>query len=402
MTFSHRPLFSLIALCWLAAPGFSLADQPAQAVPIIAPIAAAPATVAPVVAPATAPAASANPATGNSTTPYPANGAKSTGPGSSGPPSVSDADTNSLRLFLMDGSIITGQLSLKELAVETKFGTLNVPVTSIQSFTPGLNSHPALSKKIAGLLEDLGSGTFNDREAAQQALVKMGPSVRRELERRRDDADAERRTRVRAILTEFEQAQDDVDEVSADKPETDSAPLAQLDSVVTSDFTIVGRIVPDAFGVASLYGPLTVKLADVRRMQRGAVKKEETPTVFSVTGAHVVTSNTLNTNIRLEKGDSVTISASGSIVMTPWGNNASSGPDGSPNYGWYQRNQNQIAVGALIAKVGNGEDYFKVGSHNTFTADKTGVLHLGIAMRPEQAGNEFPGRYAVKVRVARK
>jgi hypothetical protein len=110
-------------------------------------------------------------------------------------------------LHLMDGSMITGRLSLKELTVETKFGTLNVPVANIRSFTPGLSSHPTLSKQIAGWIEELGSGTFNDREEAQKSLMKLGPSVRAELERRRDDSDAERRTRVRAILGEFEQAQ---------------------------------------------------------------------------------------------------------------------------------------------------------------------------------------------------
>jgi hypothetical protein len=372
---SQRVVVLTCAAGWLAVARFSFADGPTAVKPAIA---TATPSAKPDAKPSVAPAA----------------------PAAASP--LVDSDANALRLYLMDGSIITGQLSLKELAVETKFGTLNVPVTSIQSFTPGLNSHPALAKKIASMVEDLGSGTFNDREAAQQALVKMGPAVRRELERRRDDADAERRTRVRAILAEFEQAQDDVEDAPADKADNDATPFAQLDAVVTSDFTIVGHIVPDSFNVASLYGPLTVKLADVRRMQRGAVKKDETPMNFNVTGAQVVTNGALNTNIRLEKGDSVTVTATGSIVMSPWGNQASSGPDGSANYGWYQRGQSQIAVGALIAKVGNGDDYFKVGSHTTFTAEKSGVLHLAIAMRPEQAGNEFPGRYAVRVRIVRK
>ncbi len=377
MKLSQRLVVLTLAAGWLAVASVSFADGPAAPAGPPA-IAAATPTAKSDAKPSVAPAA---PATAQP---------------------ITDGDANALRLYLMDGSIITGQLSLKELAVETKFGTLNVPVTSIQSFTPGLNSHPALAKKIASMIEDLGSGTFNDREAAQQALVKMGPAVRRELERRRDDADAERRTRVRAILADFEQAQDDVEDAPADKVDTDTTPFAQLDAVVTSDFTIVGRIVPDSFSVASLYGPLTVKLADIRRMQRGAVKKDETPMNFSVTGAQVVTNGALNTNIRLERGDSVTVTATGSIVMSPWGNQASSGPDGSANYGWYQRGQSQIAVGALIAKVGNGDDFFKVGSHSTFTAEKSGVLHLAIAMRPEQAGNEFPGRYAVRVRVVRK
>ena len=313
------------------------------------------------------------------------------------------ADPESLKLHLMDGSVITGRLSLKDLSVETKFGMLNVPVANVRSFTPGLTSHPALAKQIAGWIEDLGSGTFNDREAAQQALLKLGPSVRAELERRRDDSDAERRTRVKAILSEFEQAQEDADDSTSEKSASStSATYIQDDSIVTSDFTIVGRIVPQSFDVSSLYGPLTVKLADIRRVDRDGPKKEELPTNFTVTSAHIVQNGTLNTNIRLERGDSVTVSATGSIVLTPWGNQASSGPDGASNYGTFNFGGRPIPIGALIAKVGNGEDYFKIGSRQTFTAAKTGPLILAIAMHPGQAGNEFPGQYKVKVHVQRK
>ena len=62
----------------------------------------------------------------------------------------------------------------------------------------------------------------------------------------------------------------------------------------------------------------------------------------------------------------------------------------------------QIPVGALIGKIGSGDEYIKLGSHATITAQKSGQLQLAIAMRPEQAGNEFPGSYKVKIRVTRK
>jgi hypothetical protein len=315
------------------------------------------------------------------------------------------ADPESLRMHLMDGSVITGRLSLKDLSIETKFGMLNVPVAKILSFTPGLASHPTLAKQIAGWIEDLGSGTFNDREAAQQALMKLGPPVRAELERRRDDSDAERRTRVRAILSEFEQAQDDADDSPNDKPNSGAAAYIPDDTVVTTEFTIVGRIVPQSFAISSLYGPLTIKLADVRHIDRDVAKKEELPVNFTVNSSHMVHNGTLNTNIRLERGDTVTVSATGSIAMTPWGAQAMSTPDGGTagaNFGIFASPKAQIPVGALIGKIGNGEDYFKIGSHLTFTAEKTGQFHLAIAMRPEQAGSDFPGQYRVKVHVQRK
>ena len=196
-------------------------------------------------------------------------------------------------------------MSLKDLAVETKFGTLNVPVANIRSFTPGLSSHQALAKQIAGWIEDLGSGTFNDREAAQEGLKKLGPAIRMELERRRDDADAERRTRVRAILSDFEAAQDDIDDVGSNRAGSGNTPYIQDDTVVTSEFTIVGRIVPQSFAVSSTYGPLTIKLSDIRQVERGGQTKEELPTSFTVTSAHMIHNGMLNTTIHLERGDMV-------------------------------------------------------------------------------------------------
>ncbi len=325
--------------------------------------------------------------------------AKPTSPEAAKSPDKLAGDPDALRLHLMDGSLITGRLALKDLTVETKFGTLNVPVANIRSFTPGLSSHPALAKQISGWIEELGSGTFNDREEAQKSLTKLGPAVRAELERRKDDSDAERRTRVRAILSEFEQVQDDADESAADRSPANAAYL-QDDSIETSEFTIVGHIVPQSFAIASLYGPLTIKMTDIQRVDREVAKKEELPTSFTVTSAHMVHNGMLNTNIRLERGDTVTVTASGSIVMTPWGNQASSTPDGAMNYGFFTNRQ--IPVGALIGKIGTGDEYIKLGSHATFTAQKSGQLQLAIAMRPEQAGNEFPGSYKVKIRVTRK
>ena len=39
-----------------------------------------------------------------------------------------------------------------------------------------------------------------------------------------------------------------------------------LDTVVTSDFTVLGRVSPKEFKIESKYGPLTIQLADVGQM----------------------------------------------------------------------------------------------------------------------------------------
>jgi hypothetical protein len=299
-----------------------------------------------------------------------------------------------IRLYLMDGSVIAGRLSMKEIAVETSFGNLNVPVGKIKSITPGLVSHPLLAKEISGLIADLGSANYNDREKAQQALLKMGPPVRSELERHSNDSDVERRNRIKAILGEFDQQTDDLDE----EVESTSS-LRERDTIDTSEFTIVGKIVPQSFVVTSLYGDLNVKLADIRKGERGSDKKEDTRQTFSVDASHLALKSALNTGIRVERGDVVTVTADGTITMTPWGNQAVATPEGAQNYGWFI--PGQIASGALVGKIGN-DTFRKLGTRSTFTAERSGVLQLAIGMQADYSENQFPGKYTVKVRVQRK
>ncbi|MEX2025856.1 MAG: hypothetical protein WEH44_01125, partial [Pirellulaceae bacterium] len=44
-----------------------------------------------------------------------------------------------MRLHLQDGSVISGDLTVTEIAVETQFGKLVVPIDKIRSFAPGLD-----------------------------------------------------------------------------------------------------------------------------------------------------------------------------------------------------------------------------------------------------------------------
>src|SRR5579862_2672013 len=58
-------------------------------------------------------------------------------------PGVAQAGgSRTMRLHLMEGSVVTGKLSTDTVTVETAFGKLEVPVANIVSFTPGLDSHP--------------------------------------------------------------------------------------------------------------------------------------------------------------------------------------------------------------------------------------------------------------------
>ena len=95
----------------------------------------------------------------------------------------------------MENSIVTGQLSIGTLTVDTEFGKLEIPVGSIISLTPGLDSHPQERARIARLIQQLGAGVAKQRDDAQRALLDMGLAIREQLEAHSEDSDTERRSR---------------------------------------------------------------------------------------------------------------------------------------------------------------------------------------------------------------
>lgn len=301
-----------------------------------------------------------------------------------------------LKMHLFDGSVLTGDLSIAEITVETQFGKLVVPIDKIRSFSPGLDSFPEVAAEITGKIKSLGSDDYKTREAAHKELSAMGAKIRHELEKFVADDNAEIKRHVGEILKEIEEA---TEEQSDDEESPVEQPWIRLDTVVTSDFTVIGKVSPAEFKVASKYGDLNVKLADIRRAERDASAKESFRRNVTVQGENLAQRSFKSTGIRVQAGDKITLKAEGSIVMSPWGSNASSGPDGAQNYGWYV--PNQIAGGALVAKIGDKGTIFKVGRQMTLVAKSSGVLQLAIGMQGDYAGDgyQFPGEYRVKLKI---
>ena len=300
-----------------------------------------------------------------------------------------------MRLHLQDGSVISGDLAVSEIAVETQFGKLVVPIDKIRSFAPGLDSNSRLDEQIQELIKTLASDDYKTREQAHKDLVAMGLKVQIELQKYTGDENAEVKRHVTEILKDLEEAAAQAE----DEGGGGNQPLPRLDTVVTTDFTVLGRVEPAQFEIQSKYGPLTIQLADIARGERDSGARESLRRNLSINAANLAQRGFKSTGIRVQAGDKISINAEGSIVMSPWGNNAATGPDGMQNYGWYI--PGQIPGGALCARIGDKDTVFKVGAKSTFVAKKSGILQLAIGMQGEYAneGYQFPGEYKVKVKV---
>lgn len=314
-------------------------------------------------------------------------------------PPAAPVDPRVVRFHLMDGSMVSGELTIDQISVTTEFGELVVPIPALSSFTPGLGSYPKVAGEIDALVEKLGSDDYQTREQAHKDLGQMGLKVRRQLEAKKSDENAERKRHVEQLLKDMESMAEEQAELAEEGEGEAITEWISDDTVVTNKFSVVGKISPQEFVMKSKYGPLNVKLSDIRKMDREQTTSEAVVRRVEVSGTHLAQMSYKETGIRVEAGDKVTITADGQLVMSPWGNNMSSGPEGGQNFGWYV--QNKIAGGALIGKIGNSNEEFKIGGKHTFTAKRSGMLKLAIAMQAQyaQQGYNFPGQYNVRVKV---
>jgi len=301
-----------------------------------------------------------------------------------------------IRLNLLDDSIISGELTIEKLTVDTDFGQLVVPISRIRSIKPGLDSYPQLAQELDNLIEELGSDEFRKREAAHKALVAKGPKMREQILLRADRADqnAERRQHIEKIKEELEKLSEEANSFAEPTQEQ----VIAADTIETDKFTIVGTISPDVFTINNKYGELTIKLADIRSGTRATEETSVVRRTVSVSGTHLAQHSFKNSGIRISAGDRIRIQADGQLVMSPWGSNRVSTPDGSTNYGQYS---SDIPGGALVAKIGDSKEVFKVGSEYETVAKRSGILQFAVGMQAQyaQQGYAFPGQYNVKVKV---
>jgi hypothetical protein len=303
-----------------------------------------------------------------------------------------------MTLKLQDGSTIAGDLSIDEIKVTTEFGELSIPIAKLKSFTPGLDSNPTMSKQLADKLKDLESDDYQTREQAHKDLSALGPKISKQLAEHINSENAEVKRHVTEIMKEFEQLMEEASE--EDEGAAQQKPWIDEDTIETLDFTVIGKVSPPEFELASKYGPLVVKLGDIIQASRPQDTRENIQRSVTVSGQNLAQRSFKSTGIKLRAGDRVTITASGNITMTPWGGNASSGPDGMANYGWYVNGS--IPGGALVYRIGDKGQVQKAGSRTTFTAKSSGTLQLAIGIQAEYAGQnyQFPGEYKTKVKVA--
>lgn len=166
-------------------------------------------------------------------------------------------------LKLRGGMAMQCRLLTPSVAVETDYGTLNVPTDQILIVYNGSRADAALEGRIKKYIDDFRDNVFEVRDEAQAELTKIGAPAIPYLQAVLDDDDAEVADRAAATLEAIRKS--------------GFATASPDDTVVAKRFTIVGRITSKEYEISSPLGTTKVAIEKVAGL---ATRPLNVPTVL--------------------------------------------------------------------------------------------------------------------------
>ena len=164
-----------------------------------------------------------------------------------------------------NGSSVRMIVQTEAIEVRTPYGTLSVPVKDIKQIEFGVHFSEEIEKQIDENIRKLNAENFREREAATNALIKLGadayPAV---YEAAKNPADLEAAKRAKAVLQSMSQ-----------NLAAKDLRLQHNDTIVTPTFTIAGRIQTQTLKAKTDYfGVVQLQVAQLRSMRSAEVSTD--------------------------------------------------------------------------------------------------------------------------------
>lgn len=318
-----------------------------------------------------------------------------------GPPEfdVTFSDAGNVKVYVMDVKV----------DVMTKYGKLSIPFTDIRRVELGFRYPDGIEAKLTALIEKLGAPLFQDREDAEDELMKLKDFALPLLKSaaKREDEELSRR------------ALDLVKRISKTAP-ADRLNAKDFDLVETAELTIRGRVELTAMKVRSKqFGETTLQLAEVKQFRAllagtssGEVTLDAAKHAKLNWSAWMDTGIDVNAELSLEIISTGTIDIwpqdAGKYMAGPQGNGSQAPnapqillqPQVNPNVpgGFNPGFRGFVSSGSVVGRIGETGTPFLVGANfKRSKASASGRLYLLIA--PSNWNNDdCSGSYKVKVK----
>jgi len=319
-----------------------------------------------------------------------------------------------VKLYLLDGNVITGTSQMADIELITNYGKLVIPVGNVSTVKVGIGKDKATYDKALSYLKILNTSNNDDaRKGAYNDVLKLG---------------------VKAIsaVSDFLGDPKNYNETSTYEGEyTADALLSELrsvnniddntdvDDIITIDnlYTMGGNFSFTKLDVKTEYGNLTVpkekiKSVDVSVINTGGTGGDYT---FKLNASKNISANQnggwLKTGIMLKTGQRFSVSASGEVTLASLSNQkykpdgsytASNGTSypGTSSESYEGSGTSYPAYGNVVYKIGDvSTETLKAGAKYTGVAKSAGMLYLAIYETVYNASNT--GSYSVKVNLTK-
>ncbi|HZY90217.1 MAG TPA: Hint domain-containing protein [Gemmataceae bacterium] len=280
---------------------------------------------------------------------------------------------------LHDGTVVRKALLRDGVVIATRFGRLTVPAGEIRRIEFGRHLPAGAAREVEGLVKQLGSDDFKQREAAGKRLVALGPRAYPALQAAARGPDKELAARPRAAAEQVRKA------VPA---ELLSVP--EQDVVHTRDCVLAGRIEGEALKArtASL-GELSLRLSELRSLHSAAVDRADVAVEAAQFGAGA--GKWADSGVTVEAGVGLAVAASGRVDLVP----AQAGQHVSGPAGYPAQGEGGYQAGTLLGRLGEDGPVFVVGQQFQGPSGRGGKLYLRVV--PLANGTGPAGAYQVKV-----
>lgn len=299
-----------------------------------------------------------------------------------------------LSLHLKNGDIVTGVSQLEKISFQTDFGTLSLPIDKVNSIKIGLNDARFDKGNLLKLLDEVEYGSAKEKETAFDKVVKMDegaiPFIRAFMESATGGPAYTTTDINTAVLYEVMLAKYKVSRNYS------------INDILTYNNTnkVEGNYNFDVLTVATTYGNISIErndidFIDVKIIDGGGFSNKN---VFKVFANENISGNKdeswFNTQILVKKGDKLSISATGEVVLASLSGNTYT-PDGGVN-GAVGKKDDKLNYGQLVYKIGlSGKTQYAGDNFNGY-AEKTGVVYLAIYETVYNSANT--GYYNVAVK----
>jgi hypothetical protein len=322
----------------------------------------------------------------------PARGQAPQGGGKAAGPAKKEAgDNTEVEVRFVNGSTVFMTILQEPIEVQTEFGKLTIPAKAIRTIEFGLHLPAGAQEKINGLIKQLGSKNYRQRDAAVRDLAALGAYAYPALQRAaRDKEQPEAAQRAQAAIQIIER-----------KVPARLLRLKEEDVVRTTKFPVIGRILNDSIKARTEYfGEVSLKpyqLFQIRCLS-GAGETEVVVDAARYGSAH---HRWMDTGVTVDPNLDLRITAAGQVDLWPQGPGqyvatpGGSRNGGGPLPGGVAVNGVPVGPGVLVGRVGEDGPAFVVGERYRGRPARAGRLYLHII--PSGWNNASTGSYRVRI-----